>query len=85
MHACMKIGDAQVMASDGQCGGKAKFDGFSLSLDAKTEAEADKLFNALADGGQVRMPLGPTFFASRFGMVADKFGVGWMVIAGPKT
>jgi PhnB protein len=85
MHACIKIGDAQVMASDGQCAGKAKFDGFSLSLNAKDEKEADKLFNALADGGQVRMPLGPTFFASRFGMVADKFGVGWMVIAGPKT
>ena len=85
MHACIKIGDAQVMASDGQCAGKAKFDGFSLSLGAKDDAEADKLFNALADGGQVRMPLGPTFFAQRFGMVADKFGVGWMVIAGPKT
>jgi len=85
MHACIKIGDTQVMASDGQCGGNAKFDGFSLSLAAKDDAECDRLFNALADGGQVRMPLGKTFFASRFGMVADRFGVGWMVIAGPKT
>jgi PhnB protein len=85
MHACMKIGDTQVMASDGHCAGNAKFEGFSLSLGAKDDAEADKFFNALADGGQVRMPLGPTFFAQRFGMVADKFGVGWMVIAGPKT
>jgi PhnB protein len=85
MHACMKIGDAQVMASDGHCAGNAKFEGFSLSLGAKDAAEADKFFNALADGGQVRMPMGPAFFAERFGMVADKFGVGWMVIAGPKT
>jgi PhnB protein len=85
MHACITIGDTQVMASDGHCAGKPKFDGFSLSLAAKDDAEADKLFKALADGGQVRMPLGSTFFASRFGMVADRFGVGWMVIAGPKT
>jgi PhnB protein len=85
MHACIRIGDTQVMASDGSCAGKLSFQGFSLSLSAKDEAEADRLFGALADGGQVRMPLGPTFFAQRFGMVADRFGVGWMVIAGPKT
>jgi PhnB protein len=60
--------------------GKPKFEGISLSLDAKDEAEAKRLFDALADGGQVQMPLGKTFFAKSFGMVADRFGVGWMVI-----
>jgi PhnB protein len=80
MHACFKIGDTAVMASDGRCTGKPSFQGFSLTLNAKDEAEADKLFNALGDGGQVQMPLAKTFFSPRFGMVADKFGVGWMVI-----
>ena len=80
MHACLRINGAQVMASDGCAHDKAKFEGFSLSLDAKDEAHADRMFAALSDGGQVRMPLGKTFFAKRFGMVADRFGVGWMVI-----
>ena len=80
MHACIKIGDTAVMASDGMCAGKPDFKGFSLSITAKSEAEADKLFNALSQGGQVQMPMGKTFFSPKFGMVADKFGVGWMVI-----
>jgi len=80
MHASLRIGEATVMASDGRCTGAPAFQGFSLSLDAKNDAEAKRLFNALSDGGQVQMPLGETFFASSFGMVADKFGVGWMVI-----
>ena len=80
MHASAKVGDVSVMASDGRCEGKPSFQGFALSLTAKTEAEADKLFGALADGGQVQMPLGKTFFSPRFGMVADKFGVGWMIL-----
>jgi PhnB protein len=79
MHSCLRIGESQVMASDGNCQGKPNFAGFSLSLTAANDAEADRLFAALADGGEVRMPLGKTFFASRFGMVADRFGVGWMV------
>ena len=66
--------------SDGHNTGKPNFQGFALSLTAKTEAEADKLFGALADGGQVQMPLTKTFFSPKFGMVADKFGVGWMVL-----
>jgi PhnB protein len=81
MHACVRIGDTAVMASDGMCSGKPDFKGFSLSLHAKDEDEAGKLFNALADGGQVQMPLGKTFFAKSFGMAADRFGVSWMVIA----
>ena len=80
MHASLRIGDAVLMASDGHCQGKPSFQGFSLSLDASSEAEADRLFNALADGGQVQMPLGKTFFSPRFGMVADRFGVSWMLI-----
>jgi PhnB protein len=80
MHANFRIGDTDVLASDGRCLGQPKFQGFSLSLWAKTEAEADQKFAALAQGGQVQMPLGKTFFSPRFGMVADKFGIGWMVL-----
>jgi PhnB protein len=80
MHAAFHIGDTQVMASDGRCTGKASFSGISLTLNAASNAEADKLFDALASGGQVQMPMSETFFANRFGMVADKFGVGWMVL-----
>jgi PhnB protein len=80
MHACLKIGDSQVMASDGRCTGKTNFQGFCLSITVANEAEADKVFAALGDGGQVQMPLGKTFFSRRFGMVADRFGVCWMVI-----
>jgi PhnB protein len=85
MHACVRIGDTQLMASDGNCSGKAGFQGFALTLNAANAAEAEKRFNALAEGGQVQMPLAETFFAQTFGMVADRFGVGWMVIAGPKN
>ena len=80
MHSCLRIGDTAVMASDGKCQGGPTFQGFSLSITAPNEAEADRLFSALADGGQVQMPLGKTFFSPRFGMVADRFGVSWMVI-----
>jgi PhnB protein len=78
MHASVRIGATIVMASDG-CGEKTAFEGFSLSLTVSDEAEADRVFAALAEGGQVRMPLGKTFWSPRFGMVQDRFGVGWMV------
>ena len=80
MHAQVRIGDTEVMASDGQCQGKPSFQGFALVLNAKNEAEANRLFGALANGGQVQMPLAKTFFSPSFGMVADRFGVAWMVI-----
>jgi PhnB protein len=80
MHAAVRVGDDQILMSDGRCGGSANFNGFSLALSAKSEADAERMFNALADGGQVRMPMAKTFFSPRFGMVADKFGVGWMVL-----
>jgi len=81
----VRIGDSEVMASDGNCSGKASFGGFSLSYPATDAADARRRFDALAQGGQVQMPLAETFFAKAFGMVADKFGVSWMVIAGAKN
>src|ERR1044071_1288692 len=80
MHSAFHIGDTQIMATDGQCSGKATFSGITLTLNATSNGEAEKLFNALAQGGKVNMPMSETFFAHRFGMVADKFGVGWMVL-----
>lgn len=83
MHAVIQIGDTVVMASDGMCTGQPSFKGFSLSLSARDEAEAKRLYAALAEGGQAQMPLGKTFFSPAFGMVADRFGVSWMVIVMP--
>jgi len=80
MHASLKMGDASVMASDGRCMGQTNFQGFALSLIASDEAEAERLFTALGSGGQIQMPLAKTFFSPSFGMVADRFGVTWMVI-----
>ena len=79
MHAGFRVGDTTLMASDGHCQGKPTFQGFTLSLTVPNDAEADRLFTALSDGGKVQMPLAKTFFSPRFGMVADRFGVSWMV------
>ena len=78
MHASLRIGETVVMVSDG-CGEKANFEGFSLSLSVPNEAEADRAFAALSTSGQVRMPLAKTFWSPRFGMLQDRFGVGWMI------
>ena len=83
MHACIVVGGGAVMASDGCTGGKPEFKGFSLSVNAKDAADADRIFAALGKGGQVQMPLGKTFFSPSFGMVADRFGVAWMVYVAP--
>ena len=83
MHSCFRVGNTQIMASDGSAQGKPEFKGFSLSVSARDEADADRMFSALAEGGQVRMPLARTFFSPCFGMVADRFGMGWMVIVPP--
>ncbi|MFC7513751.1 VOC family protein [Herbaspirillum sp. GCM10030257] len=80
MHASFRIGDTTVMASDGMCGGNSNFGGISLSVAVQDDAKAEQLFAALSEGGKVTMPMSTTFFASRFGMVTDRFGVGWMVI-----
>lgn len=81
MHAALSVGGSKIMLSDGDNKGKPTFAGISLTITAKDEADADKLFGALGEGGQVQMPMEKTFFAKRFGVVADKFGVSWMVIA----
>ena len=83
MHASFRIGESTVLASDGRCEGRPSFQGFSLSLTVPDEAEAERLFAALADVGQVQMPLTKTFFSPRFGMVADRFGVSWMIYVAP--
>ena len=80
MHASFRIGGTTLMASDGRCQGGMKFEGFALTINASSDAEAERLFSAIAAKGQVQMPLTTTFFASRFGMVSDCFGVVWMVI-----
>jgi PhnB protein len=78
-HAVLRIGDTVVLASDGQGAGQPDFSGFSLSLTVSDDAEAERLFAALSAGGVVQVPMAPTPFASRLGLVADRFGVPWMV------
>jgi PhnB protein len=80
MHGAMRIGSSTVLASDGHCQGQTNFQGVSLTVYAADAAEADRVFGALSDGGKVTMPLGKTFFSPRFGMLTDRFGLGWMVI-----
>ena len=80
MHASFRVGDTTIMASDGMGPEEPQFQGISLTIEVSDEAEADKTFAALAEGGEVQMPIGKTFFARRFGVVADRFGVSWMVI-----
>ncbi len=80
MHAEFRVGGATLMASDGRCSGQPRFGGVSLALSVPDEATTDRFFAALAEGGQVQMPIGKTFFSPRFGVVADRFGVSWMVI-----
>lgn len=83
MHAALQVGDTQLMLSDADCADDAQFKGFRLSLNCDDEASARRAFDQLAAGGQVQMPLGKTFWSPLFGMLTDKFGIGWMVgIAG---
>ncbi len=83
MHMSFRIGETTLLASDGRCQGQPSFQGFSLTVTVADETAAERLFAALGDGGQVQMPLAKTFFSARFGMVADRFGVSWMVIVAP--
>lgn len=80
LHAVVRIGASTLMASDGRCSGRPVFQGFALTITAPDAARADQMFAALAEGGQVQMPLARTFFSPRFGMVTDRFGVLWMVL-----
>jgi PhnB protein len=79
MHASFRVGDTVVLASDGRCTGHPKFEGITLTLTTADEAEAERLFAALGQDGQIQMPLTKTFFSPCFGMVADRFGVSWMI------
>ena len=81
LHSSFRIGDLEVLASDGMCSGQTGFQGISLALTVPGVAEAERLFNALGDGGQVQMPLTKAFFSPSFGIVADRFGVSWMLVA----
>jgi PhnB protein len=83
MHARLGLGNATLMAADDCSGGSQSFQGFSLSITAPTVPDAERFFAALSDGGQVQMPLAKTFFSPMFGMVADRFGVHWMVMVEP--
>jgi PhnB protein len=83
MHATVRVRDSIILISDGNCTGAPKFSGFALSLTVRDAAEAEKFFAALGQGGQVQMPLTETFFSPRFGMLADKFGVSWMIYVHP--
>jgi len=83
LHAVVRIGDTTLMVSDGRCSGKPVFQGFALTITAPDTAGADRMFAALAEGGQVQMPLSRTFFSPRFGMVTDRFGLLWMIIVMP--
>jgi PhnB protein len=86
MHCSFLIGSTLIMASDGCDTGKPNFDGFSLSISLPNEKEVDRAFAALSEGGKVDMPLAKTFWSPRFGMVTDRFGIGWMVtVAAPPT
>ena len=80
MHACLRFGDTTVYASDGGCDETGTFAGFALSMTVQTADHAERLFAALCDGGTVRMPLAKTFWAARFGMLTDRFGVRWQVM-----
>lgn len=81
MHSVLRIGETELMLSDGRCSGQAEFKGIMLAVSVASDAEARRRFDALAEGGQVMQPLTPTFFSSSFGMLSDRFGVGWMLVA----
>ncbi len=81
MHAELRIGETKILASDGQCRGAPSFKGFALALSGLEDAEAERLFGALSEGGRIQVVLAATPFASRFGMVADRFGVSWTVVS----
>lgn len=80
MHVSFKLGNTEIMASDGRCQGHPTFQGVALTLTMPNDGEAERVFAALTDGGQIQMPMTKTFFSSRFGMAADRFGVSWMVL-----
>ena len=85
MHSSFRVGESTIMASDGCSPEDSNFSGFSLSFNAPDEAAAKRVFAALSEGGTVKMPLNKTFWSPCFGMVQDRFGLGWMVIVPPEN
>ena len=85
MHARMTIGDWVLMASDAPPGRSQPPQGFSVHISVDEPAEAERIFKALADGGQVRMAIEQTFWAERFGMLVDRFGTPWMINCAKKS
>jgi PhnB protein len=87
-HATFRIGSTEVMASDCGCEKppiKTTFAGFSLALRVETPKKAERFFAALSDGGQIQIPLLKTFFAERYGIVVDRFGISWKIMAESKA
>lgn len=82
MHCKFRIGDTDILATDCGCTDPLQFEGFQLSISADSGADAERIFNALCEGGRVKMPITKTFFASSFGMLQDRFGISWIVLAG---
>ncbi|WP_336485914.1 VOC family protein [Methylobacterium nigriterrae] len=83
MHACLELGDRKLMGSDAPPGRGKPMGGFCVQVAASGVAEAERVFAALAEGGEVTMALQPTFWSERFGMLVDRFGVPWMIDSGP--
>lgn len=87
-HATFRIGSTVVMASDCGCE-KAPtgptFAGFSFALRVETQEKAERFFTALSNGGQIQIPLQKTFFAERYGIVVDRFGISWKIMVESKT
>ena len=83
LHASFRVGCATLFASDCHCGNESAFEGISIAITVSDDTDAEKRFESLAKAGQIRQPLIPTFFATRFGVVTDLFGVTWMILANP--
>ena len=79
MHACLKAGDSMLMGSDAPPNYQQQPKGFSVNIAVEDPAEADRIFHALAENGTVKMPIAQTFWAERWGMLIDQFGIPWMV------
>jgi PhnB protein len=87
-HATFRIGSTEIMASDCGCenpGSDTAFSGFSLALRVETPEKAERFFAALGEGGRIQIPLLKTFFAERYGIVVDRFGVSWKIMAEEQT